>query len=91
MTAAGSVASIYHHPAGDQLRIASTDLNVAQVLIGNAGTIYHTSLFCVAMPKHAALLARAAQDVGRTQPDSARDLPVQLETLREHAWRILLD
>ncbi len=101
MTLAGSIHIDLYHSAGNVtgVQIASSRPDaVARVLIGKTpeqllDTVPLLFTLCGNAQAYAALLAcRAA--LGRAaapEIDSARDMLVQLETLREHAWRILLD
>ena len=101
MTPAGSILiDLYHHSGNATgVQIASSRPGaVAQVLIGKTpdqvlDTIPLLFTLCGNAQAYAALLAsRAVLDM-KIEPDvdSARNMLVQLETLREHAWRILLD
>ncbi len=101
MTPAGSIRIDLYHRSGNAtgVQIASTRPDaVAQVLIGKTpeqvlDTVPLLFTLCGNAQACAALLAcRAALDMtSESDLDSARDMLVQLETLREHAWRILLD
>ena len=101
MTPAGSIRIDLYHRSGKAtgVQIASTRPDaIARVLIGKTpeqllDTVPLLFTLCGNAQAYAALLTcRAALDM-RFEPniDSARNLLVQLETLREHAWRILLD
>lgn len=101
MTPAGAIGIHLYHRSGTAsgVQIASTRPDtVAQVFIGKTpeqllDTVPLLFTLCGNAQAYAALLAcRAALGLA-TEPDldAARDLLVQLETLREHAWRILLD
>jgi hypothetical protein len=101
MTPAGSILIDLHHRFGNAtgVQIASSRPDtVAQVLIGKTpeqalDTVPLLFTLCGNAQAYAALLACRAALGMATEPDidSARDMLVQLETLREHAWRILLD
>ncbi|EGW20977.1 nickel-dependent hydrogenase large subunit [Methylobacter tundripaludum] len=101
MTPAGSILIDLHHRFGNAtgVQIASSRPDtVAQVLIGKTpeqalDTVPLLFTLCGNAQAYAALLACRAALGMATEPDidSARELLVQLETLREHAWRILLD
>ena len=101
MTPAGSIRIDLHHRSGNAtgVQIASTrPSTVAQVLIGKTPeqvleTIPLLFTLCGNAQAYAALLACRAALGMEANPDldSARNLLVQLETLRENAWRILLD
>jgi hypothetical protein len=90
-----------YHRSGNAtgVQIASSRPNtVAQVLIGKTpeqllDTIPLLFTLCGNAQAYAALQAcRAALGMeAEPERDSARGMLVQLETLREHAWRILLD
>lgn len=101
MTTAGSIRIDLYHRCGNAIgvQIVSTRPDaVAQVLIGKTpeqllDTVPLLFTLCGNAQAYAALLAcRAALDMAaEPEIDSARNMLVQLETLREHAWRILLD
>jgi len=98
---AGSIAiELYHHNGqATGARIASSRPDAAaRVLLGKTpGQVLDTVplLFtlCGNAQAYAALLAcRAALGMaGEPGLDTGREMLMQLETLREHAWRILLD
>ncbi len=101
MTPAGAIGIHLYHRSGTVtgVHIASTRPDtVAQVFIGKTpeqllDTVPLLFTLCGNAQAYAALSAcRAALGLA-TEPDldAARNLLVQLETLREHAWRILLD
>ncbi len=101
MTLAGAIDIQLYHSSGTAtgVQIASTRPDtVAQVFIGKTpeqllDTVPLLFTLCGNAQAYAALSAcRAALGLA-TEPDldAARNLLVQLETLREHAWRILLD
>ena len=101
MTLAGAIDIQLYHSSGTVtgVQIASTRPDtVAQVFIGKTpeqllDTVPLLFTLCGNAQAYAALSAcRAALGLA-TEPDldAARNLLVQLETLREHAWRILLD
>ena len=101
MTPAGAIGIHLYHRSGTAtgVHIASTRSDtVAQVFIGKTpeqllDTVPLLFTLCGNAQAYAALSAcRAALGLA-TEPDldTARNLLVQLETLREHAWRILLD
>jgi Ni,Fe-hydrogenase I large subunit len=101
MAPAGFISiDLYHHSGNATgVKIASSRPDtVAQVLIGKTpeqvlDIVPLLFTLCGNAQAYAALLAcRAALGMtAEPEPDSARDLLVQLETLREHAWRIFLD
>ncbi|WAK04010.1 Ni,Fe-hydrogenase I large subunit [Methylobacter sp. YRD-M1] len=101
MTPAGTVHIELWHRAGQAsgARIASSRPDIAsQVLPGKTpeqvlDIVPLLFTLCGNAQSYAALLAcRAALGMAaEPEPDAARDLLVQLETLREHTWRILLD
>lgn len=101
MTPAGKIVIDLYHDSGkvSGVQIASSRPEaIAQVLLGKTPeqvleTVPLLFTLCGNAQAHAALLACRAALGMATEPelDSARDLLVQLETLREHAWRILLD
>jgi hypothetical protein len=101
MTPAGSIRIDLYHRSGiaTAVQIASTRPDaVTQLLIGKTpeqvlDTVPLLFTLCGNAQAYAALLAcRAALGMAaEPDADTARDLLVQLETLREHAWRILLD
>lgn len=101
MTPAGFIAIDLYHRSGQVtgVNIASSRPDtIAQVFIGKTPeqvleTVPLLFTLCGNAQAYAALQAcRAALDrVTEPELDSARDMLVQLETLREHAWRILLD
>lgn len=101
MTPAGFISIDLSHHSGNAtgMQIASSRPNtVAQVLIGKTpeqvlDTVPLLFTLCGNAQAYAALLAcRSALGIEiESELDSARDMLVQLETLREHAWRILLD
>lgn len=101
MTPAGSIRIDLYHRSGNanHVQIASTRPDaVAQLLIGKTPeqaleTIPLLFTLCGNAQAYAALLAcQSALNIkADPEADSARSMLVQLETLREHAWRILLD
>lgn len=101
MAPAGSILIDLYHQSGiaTGVHIVSTRPDgIAQVLIGKSpelalDTIPLLFTLCGNAQAYAALLAcRTALGMAADRDlDSARDMLVQLETLREHAWRILLD
>ncbi len=101
MTPAGSIRIDLYHRSGNanHVQIASTRPDaVAQLLIGKTPeqaleTIPLLFTLCGNAQAYAALLAcRTALNIkADPEADSACGMLVQLETLREHAWRILLD
>ena len=101
MTPAGSIRIDLYHRSGKAtgVQIASTRPDaIARVLIGKTpeqllDTVPLLFTLCGNAQAYAALLTCRAALGMRSEPniDSARNLLVQLETLREHAWRILLD
>jgi coenzyme F420-reducing hydrogenase alpha subunit len=101
MTPAGTVHIELYHRAGQAngARIASSRPDIVSlVLLGKTpeqalGIVPLLFTLCGNAQACAALLAcRAALGMtAEPESDAARDLLVQLETLREHAWRILLD
>lgn len=98
---AGRIRIALYHRCGKAtgVRIESSRPDkVANVLIGKTpeqvlDTVPLLFTLCGNAQAHAALSAcRAALGLtAEPRLDSARDMLVQLETLREHAWRILLD
>jgi hypothetical protein len=101
VTPAGFIAIDLYHRSGKVtgVNIASSRPEaIAQVFIGNPpeqvlDTVPLLFTLCANAQAYAALQAcRAALGItAEPELDSARDMLVQLETLREHAWRILLD
>jgi len=101
VTPAGKIVIDLYHDSGtvSGVQIASSRPEaIAQVLIGKTPdqvleTVPLLFTLCGNAQAYAALLACRAALGMATEPelDSARDLLVQLETLREHVWRILLD
>ncbi|TAL41495.1 MAG: Ni,Fe-hydrogenase I large subunit, partial [Methylovulum sp.] len=101
MTPAGSIAIELYHRSGQATgaRIASSRPDAAaRVLLGKTpeqvlDTVPLLFTLCGNAQAYAALLVcRAALGMaGEPELDTGRDMLVQLETLREHAWRILLD
>jgi len=101
VTPAGSIAIELYHRNGQAsgTRIASSRPDAAaRVLLGKTpeqvlDTVPLLFTLCGNAQAYAALLAcRAALGIaGEPELDTGRDMLVQLETLREHAWRILLD
>jgi len=101
VTPAGFIAIDLHHRSGKVtgVNIASSRPEaIAQILIGKPpeqvlDTVPLLFTLCGNAQAYAALQAcRAALGMAaEPELDSARDMLVQLETLREHAWRILLD
>jgi coenzyme F420-reducing hydrogenase alpha subunit len=98
---AGSILIDLYHRSGTAtgVKIASNRPDgISQVLIGKPpeqvlDTIPLLFALCGNAQAYAALQAcRAALDIAANPDmDAARDMLVRLETLREHAWRILLD
>ena len=101
MTPAGTLVIDLFHDSGkvSGVQIASSRPDtVAQVLIGKSPeqvleTVPLLFTLCGNAQAYAALqVCRAALGIAADpESDSARNMLVQLETLREHAWRILLD
>lgn len=101
MTPAGSIRIDLYHRSGNasDVQIVSTRPDgVAQLLIGKTPeqaleTIPLLFTLCGNAQAYAALLAcQSALNIKADHDaDSACGMLVQLETLREHAWRILLD
>ncbi|MFZ2168748.1 MAG: nickel-dependent hydrogenase large subunit [Methylococcaceae bacterium] len=101
MTLAGSIqVNLFHHAGhANQVQITSTRPDAAaRVLLGKTpeqvlDIVPLLFSLCGNAQAYAALLAcRAALGmVAAPEADAAQNLLVQLETLREHAWRILLD
>jgi coenzyme F420-reducing hydrogenase alpha subunit len=100
MTPAGTIHIELYHRAGQasEVRIVSARPEATRVLLGKTPEQVLASVpllftLCGNAQAYAALQAcRAALGMdAEAEPDAARDLLVQLETLREHAWRILLD
>ncbi len=100
MTPAGEIYVVLTHRAGQvaAVEIGSTRPEAARVLIGKTPEQLLSMVpllfsLCGNAQAYAALLAcRAALSLD-TEPeaDAARECLLQLETVREHAWRILLD
>ncbi|WP_027157825.1 Ni,Fe-hydrogenase I large subunit [Methylobacter luteus] len=100
MTPAGTIHIELHHRAGQasEVRIVSARPEATRVLLGKTPEQVLASVpllftLCGNAQCYAALQAcRAAVGMdAEPEPDAAREMLVQLETLREHAWRILLD
>jgi len=101
MTLAGFITIDLSHHSGKVTGVniaSSRPQAIAQVFIGKTpeqvlDTVPLLFTLCGNAQAHAALQAcRAALGMAaEPELDSARDMLVQLETLREHAWRILLD
>lgn len=100
MTPAGEIAIELTHRAGQvaAVKIGSTRPEAARVLIGKTPEQVLSMVpllfsVCGNAQAYAALLAcRAALHMpAEPEADAARECLLQLETLREHAWRILLD
>lgn len=101
MTAAGEIQLELTHRGGQAgaARIVSTRPQAAaQVLLGKTpeqllSTVPLLFSLCGNAQSYAALLAcRAALGLdAEPEADAARECLLQLETVREHAWRILLD
>ncbi|MDD5275138.1 MAG: nickel-dependent hydrogenase large subunit [Methylovulum sp.] len=101
MNPAGSIHIDLYHCAGQAngVNIASSRPEAAtQVLLGKTpeqllDTVPLLFTLCGNAQSYAALLACRAAQGRASEPalDTARVMLVQLETLREHAWRILLD
>lgn len=101
MTPAGFIDIALYHCSGNATGVkivSNRPQAIAQVFIGKTpervlDTVPLLFSLCGNAQAYAALLAcRAALGMAaEPELDSARDMLVQLETLREHAWRILLD
>lgn len=101
MTLAGSIqVDLFHHAGhANQVRITSTRPDAAtRVLLGKTpeqllDIVPLVFSLCGNAQAYAALQAcRSAMGiVAAPEIDAAQTMLVQLETLREHAWRILLD
>jgi coenzyme F420-reducing hydrogenase alpha subunit len=101
VTLAGAIRIDLFHRSGNAtgVQIASSRPDaVAKVLIGKTpeqvlDTVPLLFTLCGNAQAYAALSAcRAALDMeAELNADSARDMLIQVETLREHVWRILLD
>jgi len=100
MTQAGVIHIELCHLDGQasEARIVSARPEAARVLLGKTpeqvlATVPLLFTLCGNAQAYAALRAsRAALGMaGEPEPDEAREMLVQLETLREHAWRMLLD
>ncbi|WP_333877430.1 nickel-dependent hydrogenase large subunit [Methylobacter sp.] len=101
MTPAGTIIIDLYHDFGkvSGVQIASSrPESIAKVLIGKTPEqvleiVPLLFTLCGNAQAYAAMLAcrSALGMMEEPELDSARDLLVQLETLREHAWRILLD
>ncbi|MDT4290180.1 Ni,Fe-hydrogenase I large subunit [Methylomonas sp. MO1] len=100
MTPAGEITIELTHRAGQvaAVKIGSTRPEAAQVLVGKTPEQVLSMVpllfsLCGNAQAYAALMAcRAAlQMTAEPEADAARECLVQLETVREHAWRILLD
>ncbi|MCL7421941.1 MAG: Ni,Fe-hydrogenase I large subunit [Methylobacter sp.] len=96
----GAIHIELYHRAGRAMeaRVVSARPEAARVLLGKTPEQVLSSVpllftLCGNAQAYAALLAcRAAMGMAADpEADAARDLLVQQETLREHAWRILLD
>lgn len=96
----GAIHIELHHRAGRAMeaRVVSARPEAARALLGKTPEQVLSSVpllftLCGNAQAYAALLAcRAALGMAaEPEADAARDLLVQQETLREHAWRILLD
>jgi uptake hydrogenase large subunit len=97
---AGAIRIELYHRAGRvmEARVVSARPEAARALLGKTLEQVLSSVpllftLCGNAQAYAALLAcRAAMGMAADpEADAARDLLVQQETLREHAWRILLD
>ncbi|CAD6881451.1 Hydrogenase maturation factor HoxV/HupK [Methylomonas albis] len=100
MTPAGEIHIELTHRAGQvgSVKIASTRPEAAQALVGKTPEQLLSMLpllfsLCGNAQAYAALLAcRAALGLAaEPAADAARECLLRLETVREHAWRILLD
>jgi len=100
VTPAGEIAIELTHRAGqvEAVKIGSTRPEAARVLVGKTpeqvlDTVPLLFSLCGTAQAYAALLAcRAALGLAaEPEADTARQCLLQLETVREHAWRILLD
>jgi len=100
VTPAGEITIELNHRAGkvETVRIASTRPDAARVLVGKSPEQVLSMVpllfsLCGNAQAYAALQAcRAAMGMpAEPEADSARECLVQLEIVREHAWRILLD
>lgn len=100
MTPAGEIHIELTHRAGQvgSVKIGSTRPEAARVLVGKTPEQVLSMVpllfsLCGNAQAYAALLAcRAAMELpADPEADAARECLVQLETVREHAWRILLD
>lgn len=101
MTPAGSIRIDLHQRSGNATGVQITSTRpdtIARVLIGKTpeqllDTVPLLFTLCGNAQASAALLTCRTALGMEAEPDadSARDMLVQLETLREHAWRILLD
>jgi len=100
VTPAGEVTIELTHQAGqvDSVTIASSRPEAARALVGKTpeqalSMVPLLFSLCGNAQAYASLLAcRAALGLAaEPEADAARDCLVQLETVREHAWRVLLD
>ncbi|QSB00743.1 nickel-dependent hydrogenase large subunit [Methylomonas sp. EFPC1] len=100
MTPAGEITLELTHRAGQvaAVKIDSTRPDAARVLIGKTPEQVLSMVpllfsLCGNAQAYAALMAcRAAlQMTAEPEADAARECLLQLETVREHVWRILLD
>ncbi|MDX8128183.1 nickel-dependent hydrogenase large subunit [Methylomonas sp. OY6] len=100
MTPAGEITIELTHRAGQvaAVKIGATRPEAAQVLVGKTPEQVLSMVpllfsLCGNAQAYAALMAcRAAlQMTAEPEADAARECLLQLETVREHAWRILLD
>jgi len=100
VTPAGEIHIELTHNAGrvGAVKIVSTRPEAARVLVGRTpeqvlDTVPLLFSLCGTAQAYAALLAcRAALGLAaEPEADAARQCLLQLETVREHAWRILLD
>ncbi|WP_415879146.1 nickel-dependent hydrogenase large subunit [Methylomonas sp. TEB] len=100
MTPAGEITIELTHRAGkvEAVKIGSTRPEAARVLVGKTPEQVLTTVpllfsLCGTAQAFAALLAcRAALGLAaEPEADAARQCLLQLETVREHAWRIVLD
>jgi len=100
VTPAGEIAIELTHRAGQvaAVKIGSTRPEAAQVLVGKTpeqvlSLVPLLFSLCGNAQAYAALMAcRAAlQMPAEPEVDAVRECLLQLETVREHAWRILLD
>lgn len=100
MTPAGEIQIVLTHRAGqvEAVNIVSTRPEAARVLVGKTPEQVLSMVpllfsLCGNAQAYVALLACRAvlQMPAEPETDAARECLLQLETVREHAWRILLD